>query len=48
MNVGIYYYDELFDYFEKLKDFLVRGVVRFYYYYLKYVISLRFKYENYK
>lgn len=48
MNVGIYHYDELFDYFEKLKDPSARGVVRFYYHYLKYAISPRLKYENYK
>ena len=48
MNVGVYHYDELFDYFEKLKDPLGRKVVRFYYFYLKYAISPRLKYRNYR
>ena len=48
MNVALYHYDELFDYFAKLKDSSAREAVRFYYHHLKYAISPRLKYENFK
>ncbi|XP_078370774.1 polyunsaturated fatty acid 5-lipoxygenase-like [Oculina patagonica] len=48
MNVGTYHYDELFDYSEQLNNPTARQVVRFYYYYLKYAISPRLKFRNYR
>jgi len=48
MNVGTYHYDTLLDYYEKLSNPLASRIVGFYYYYLKYAISPRLKYRNYK
>ena len=47
MNVGTYHYDELFDYYDDLKNPSAKKSVQFYYFYLKYAISPRLKYRNY-
>lgn len=48
MNVGTYHYDTLFDYYGQLKNPAAKQVVRFYFYYLKYAVSPRLKFRNYR
>lgn len=48
INVGTYHYDTLFDYYGQLKNPAAKQVVRFYFYYLKYAVSPRLKFRNYR
>lgn len=48
MNVGIYHYDTLFDYFKELSDPVASRVVEFYFHFFKYAVSPRLKYRNHK
>lgn len=46
MNVGLYHYDTLFDYYSELTDPFASNILRFYHDYFKFAITPRLRYRN--